>query len=723
MRVALIYNKKTDAAPTYHSVPDRLVHPEMVHDVAEALESCGHDVSMIDVNMNIMESLNKFIRNANTGETDGIVFNISHSIYERNQHTHLTSILEMLGAPYLGSAPYGHTLALDSLITKILFRNEGISTPDIWVFNNPDDDMSYIEFPVIVKPKNEDPTFNERIIYNTEALSESVAFINEELRQPALVEKVINGRDFSVGLLGNTSPKTFPVIENDFLEATPYKFSSNPAELKNNTSGDISEDIEIAMQKLSIKGFNALGLRDFALASVRMDEQGKLYLLKVNSMVNLDLSGAYVRTAQKSGYEFSMLVNKMLDIAVTRYHKKINSVCNPTLSDKKKTLPQRIRTYLRDHKEKSENLLSSLININSNVRNVEGVNELGRFMTNQLSGLGFKLQIFPQAEVGNILYFDNSDSVELDILLQINLDNHVPLSGHVYYGTDEQKIYGTGVWSNKGGLAILLASLDTLQFLNAIEEKRIGILLTTDETLQGRFARTIMENIASNSSVVLGLRGGSPDGSVVTSRSGSATYHCELHMKEKPKNENDLAKVVGVFSRTLSAWSDFTDSEKGLVVIPSSVNIKANIFERYVYGEALLSVRMLNSDNIVSIEHKLKTAISTMVPPQFNVLLDGGLKRPAMQQSDADKTLYKQVEKMASKLNISLQKEHRWSSSDIAFVDPNTPRLDGLGPIGMQHRGQNEYILRSSLLERAALLTMIMIDIKKPDNLNPAHIM
>jgi hypothetical protein len=66
------------------------------------------------------------------------------------------------------------------------------------------------------------------------------------------------------------------------------------------------------------------------------------------------------------------------------------------------------------------------------------------------------------------------------------------------------------------------------------------------------------------------------------------------------------------------------------------------------------------------------------------------------------------MKKIAEQLDIRLLEEHRWSSADICFVDKNIPVIDGLGPVGDKSSNKTGYILRHSLLERAALLAMAL---------------
>jgi len=48
-------------------------------------------------------------------------------------------------------------------------------------------------------------------------MMERVLLIHEKVKDAALVEEYIEGREFYVGSLGNTAPQAFPPMEMDFL--------------------------------------------------------------------------------------------------------------------------------------------------------------------------------------------------------------------------------------------------------------------------------------------------------------------------------------------------------------------------------------------------------------------------------------------------------------------------------------------------------------------------
>src|SRR5680860_1523378 len=136
-----------------------------------------------------------------------------------NRCSHVPSILEMIGIPYVASGPLAHSLALDKVVTKMILRQHNIPTPDFAVLNGPNDiappDLSY---PLIVKPKNEAVSFGLKIVNNDEELKEAAAVIYNEFQQPVLAEQYIEGREINVGLLGNSPPEVLPPVELAFGE-------------------------------------------------------------------------------------------------------------------------------------------------------------------------------------------------------------------------------------------------------------------------------------------------------------------------------------------------------------------------------------------------------------------------------------------------------------------------------------------------------------------------
>ena len=713
MKVAIIYNKDLRSVINTFGIQNKeKYNPKTVKLVANALETAGHNVAIIDGNMNVIDSLQHFMPKVMDGERMGLVFNMAYGIQGESRYTHLPSMLEMLGIPYVGSTPSGHALALDKVITKIIMQKNKIPTPQFWVYSSADEDMTDVIFPVIVKPKMEAVSFGLRVVHDVESLKEAVEFIVNEFSQQALVEQFIRGREFAVGLIGNNPVEAFPVLEID-LEDDPDAIQSVDDKRKTPREkicpADLPKAISDEMVRWSIVAFRSLQLRDFSRVDIRLDENNNIYLLEINSMASLGRTGSYPYAANVAGYDYNALVNKMLDVAAVRYF------ANTTIAEQggmgvSRRLPYhvRIRGFLRSRQTNIELLMKNLVTVNTHVRNVEGVNKMAAILSKELSILGFTSNSFPQVEVGNIQYYSNTNDENIDILIIGNLDNLTKLSNQKYYRETEQRIYGTGVWEHKGGLVTLIAALQGLRFVRKLKKMKIGILLTSDDSLQGRFAKQLVEKFSNNAKVVLGLHGAFIDGGVVTSRSGSARYKFNMQLVNTDSAEN-VASAVIVYTHLIHSWTKLSTPESGMLITPHSLNIDSSLLQPSAVGEATLSIRF----NDVSQFEKLDATMNKMIHYKkyadfLHFEFEGGMRRPSMKKTEKVEDVWKIVKAVSEKLDIRLREEHRWSTSDICFVKDDKAKISGLGPVGAKPAGGAEYILRHSLLERALLAVSIL---------------
>ena len=714
MKVAIIYNKNmSNVINTFGMQNKEIYNPNTIKIVSKALENGGHNVEVIDGDMHVIERIQNFMPRVLEGERMGIVFNMAYGIQGESRYTHIPSMLEMLGIPYVGSSPSGHALALDKVITKIILQKHNLPTPNFWVFSDPFDDLEAVQFPAIVKPKMEAVSHGLSIVHNCDQLKEEIDSIVKEFNQPALVEQFIRGREFAIGLLGNNPIEPFPVLEID-LENNPDAIqtlenkSSNPRQKI--CPADLTDEKSKEMTHLSTEAFKVLQLRDFARVDIRMDEKGNIFILEINSMASLGRTSSYPYAASKAGYDFKSLVNKILDVAALRYFTSIKFPVDEVQNYRKVPLHVRIRGFVRNRQSNIESILKQMINTNTYVRNVDGVNGLAGLVRKHLSILGFHYQVFSQVEVGNIHFFKNSENEEYDILLLGNLDNATKLSEHEYFTKSEQKLYGTGIWENKGGLTVMIAALQSLRFVKLIKKINIGILLTSDDCLQGKFAKSIVKRISSNAKYVLGLHGAFLNGGLVTSRSGAAFYHCQMNLM-KTDNAGYVATACSLFSKLISNWSEISDAENGLVISPQNLTLESNITEPYAHGSVRLSVRFNDSDQMKLIDTKIRKFIPKKYKNLIHIQIEGGERRPSMIRSEKVEFLWKIIRDIANKLDINLREEHRWSSADICCVDQGKYTIDGMGPIGSKPSNKSEYILRHSLLERTTLLAMTIYNL------------
>ncbi len=320
MRVIIIYNKNLDKVISKLGPQNSEIYREStIQQIEQVFLSRGFDVRTIDGNLDMFEYLRKIKL-----ENDRIpfVFNLAYGIQGENRYTHIPSILEMLGLPYLGSGPLGHTLALDKITSKIIMQAHGIPTPEFIEYNIGEDINTDIEFPVIVKPAMGADSEGLKKAENPEDLKKAVTAVMDEFAQAVFAERFIRGREFGQAVIGNkNSVECLPLVEIN-LEHDPggiYSTEVKSMAKDKKVPDDIPEKTLDSIQKYSQKLFKLLRLRDYARMDIRMNDEGDIYFLEINSMASLGPTGSMMAAAKAAGYSFDDMIIKLFETAVEKY--------------------------------------------------------------------------------------------------------------------------------------------------------------------------------------------------------------------------------------------------------------------------------------------------------------------------------------------------------------------------------------------------------------------
>lgn len=718
MKVAIIYNKHRleadDVINLFGPQTKEIYHPKTVERVTKALESGGHRVKKIDGNMNVIDELRSFMPRVVAGELPGMVFNMAYGIQGYYRYTQLPAMMEMMGIPYVGSNPSAHVIALDKALSKIIFQKHNLSTPEFWVFSSAKEITDDVIYPAIVKPKMEAVSMGLRIVHNKKDLEEAVDYVVNEFRQQALVEQFIAGREFAVGILGNRDLEIFPILEID-LEGDPNAIQSQEDKLekpkKKICPANLPEEQAREMRSLAKGAFQALGLYDFSRVDFRMDKEGKIYILEINSMASLGHVGSYVTAAGIAGYSFSALVNRMLDVAAVRYFGETYLKPKEEESIKgKKKLPLhiRLRSYLRIHLPTMQDSLTKMTDFDTYVYNLEGINTFGRWLAQRLSNFGFVHEIHQQVDVGNLFSFKNHNSDRHDLLIIGTADVSYPYRDTIPVKIDRGKIVATGVADGKGGLAVLLGALSALRFTRSLKKLKVGILLVTDSRLGFRYSCKFIDEMAKKSRFVVGLRHAEKDGSLVASCSGKTIYRIELNNLKKTVVGSTRGDVITPLCRKIISWQKLGDPKKEIVVQATSLDARSKVGKSSEQGIINLSVFYDNKNDYQVLDKKIRDIALKDVPKNQSIVVTKGTSYPPFKEDKESRFFIKKIQELAEKTELKLDAVHSKEPSVLCFVPEGVPAIGGMGPVGETFNSPYEHIVRDSLIDKATLLALAM---------------
>ncbi len=162
-----------------------------------------------------------------------------------------------------------------------------------------------------------------------------LAGLQTEYQSPVLAEEFIDGREFYVGVLGNSNVQALPIIELDFSKFPKGlpKIASWSAKWGEDGEGkgaefagtesifptDLSEDLSDRIKQVAIDAFQALRLRDYARVDLRVTDAGKIYVIEVNPNCYLEAKSEFASSALKDGIEYPALINRIVELASARY--------------------------------------------------------------------------------------------------------------------------------------------------------------------------------------------------------------------------------------------------------------------------------------------------------------------------------------------------------------------------------------------------------------------
>ncbi|PBB29669.1 hypothetical protein [Mesorhizobium sp. WSM3882] len=293
--------------------------------VMAALQEGGHETLLCEGNKELLSTLERFMPPDPQDPPSGFVFNLAEGIQGEYRFIHVPAMLEMAGVPYTGSSPLGHGFSYDKVISKMLMRSCGVPTAKFRVMRRGTETTGDLRFPLVVKPRYEDNSFGLQIVHEPARLREAVVAIVTQYGQDALVEEYIEGREVCVALLGNEELEVFPLVEIDLGETGFVSWEAKylPALARPQICpAQIVSSLATLLQDISVATFRACECRDYARIDLRIDRSGQPFVLEINSMPGLRMRSVYITAAITAGHSYSSLVNRILDVAYTRYFGK-----------------------------------------------------------------------------------------------------------------------------------------------------------------------------------------------------------------------------------------------------------------------------------------------------------------------------------------------------------------------------------------------------------------
>ncbi|HAS83121.1 MAG TPA: D-alanine--D-alanine ligase [Verrucomicrobia bacterium] len=220
------------------------------------------------------------------------------------------SVLDQMGIPYTGSGAEASQVAMDKVLTKAAFDRHGIPSPAYRILHR--GDAFSFPLPAVVKPSGQGSSIGVHLLRSPDDIEAALA---DAFRydDTVLVETYIDGRELTVGVIDR---HPLPVVEI----AAPggwygYTAKYTPGQTQYHCPAAISEAVRDEAWRISLAVFDALGCEGVGRVDFRLQADGSLFVLELNSIPGLTETSLLPKAAAQAGIPFPELCHRLMQTA------------------------------------------------------------------------------------------------------------------------------------------------------------------------------------------------------------------------------------------------------------------------------------------------------------------------------------------------------------------------------------------------------------------------
>jgi len=233
--------------------------------------------------------------------------------------------LEMMGIPYTGPGVLASSVAMDKVMTKRIWRAEGIPTPEWRQVRSPEAAEAAFDAlgsPMIVKPAREGSTIGLTKV--TDRAQCAPAYRLAAQHDPeVLCEQFVQGDEVTCPILGSgAQARALPLIR---IVAPGGNYDYQNKYFSDDTRYIIPCELppgeEVQIQQWVLQAFRALGCRGWARADIMIDAATRRpYLLEINTSPGMTGHSLVPMSARSVGIDYETLCLQVLADAALDNH-------------------------------------------------------------------------------------------------------------------------------------------------------------------------------------------------------------------------------------------------------------------------------------------------------------------------------------------------------------------------------------------------------------------
>ena len=378
-------------------------------------------------------------------------------------------------------------------------------------------------------------------------------------------------------------------------------------------------------------------------------------------------------------------------------------------------LVQRIHNWFENHLSDMVSLLENLTQIETPSDRPDSQSPFIDVLTVIFDELGFKINRLSGINSGGLFYArpkqrKKNQSTQLllghcDTVWPIGKLNQMPvkIEGNI--------MHGPGVFDMKAGIVQTIFALKVLKELNIHPKVTPLILINSDEEIGSRESTRAIRRLAAiaDRALIMEPSMGGEAGNIKTARKGVGRFVITAKGRAAHAGLDPTAGASAILelSHVIQKLFELNDHDKGISVNVGMIDggIRANVIAPE--SKAIVDVRVLHQEDADYVEKNILDLQPTV--PNVELDIEGGIGRPPMERTPANRILWGVLQDIAATMNIDIEEATAGGGSDGNTTSLYTATLDGLGAVGDGAHADHEFIYIDKLVERGTLLAMMLL--------------
>ena len=288
--------------------------------VSRALDVLGHDVLDLDVDENLVPTLQR--------EHLDLVYISLHGKF--GEDGTIQELLEIMDIPYTGPGVFSSAIGFNKALSKEIFLREDIPTPPFFVLSQATfEEMGALHalaavgdklgFPLVVKPAAQGSALGIKIAASQNELPEAVrTALHYDER--VLLEKFVRGTEVAASILGNEELRALPLVEavprGSFFD---FDARYTPGMTEYYCPARLDESVSSRAVEIALRAHRSLGCQNVSRVDIIIDEAGTPQVLELNISPGMTETSLLPMAAESAGLDFNELVRLLVRLAMEKY--------------------------------------------------------------------------------------------------------------------------------------------------------------------------------------------------------------------------------------------------------------------------------------------------------------------------------------------------------------------------------------------------------------------